>query len=60
NFRDVTVVIEPSDYETVLNEMKSNNGATSLKTRFSLAKKVFNLTHQYDGAISQYLEKMEI
>ena len=60
NFRDVTVVIEPSDYETVLNEMKSNNGATSLKTRFSLAKKVFNLTHQYDGAISQYLEKMEV
>jgi len=60
NFRDVTVVVDPADYEIVLNEMKSNNGATSLKTRFSLAKKVFKLTHQYDGAISQYLEKIKI
>ncbi|MBN1904871.1 MAG: IMP cyclohydrolase [Deltaproteobacteria bacterium] len=60
NFNDVTVIIDPADYELVLNEMKENRGCTSLKTRFYLAKKVFNLTHKYDGAISRYLEKIEL
>jgi phosphoribosylaminoimidazolecarboxamide formyltransferase/IMP cyclohydrolase len=60
NFNDVTVIIDPADYDLVLNEMKENNGCTTLKTRFYLAKKVFNLTHKYDGAISRYLEKVEI
>lgn len=60
NFNDVTVVIDPADYDLVLNEMKENNGSTSLKTRFYLAKKVFDLTHKYDGAISRYLEKIEL
>jgi phosphoribosylaminoimidazolecarboxamide formyltransferase/IMP cyclohydrolase len=60
NFRDVTVIVDPSDYEAVLDEMANSNGATSLETRFRLAKKVFRLTHQYDGAISEYLEKVEL
>jgi len=60
NFRDVTVITDPSDYSAVLNEMSENGGATTLKTRFRLAKKVFLLTHRYDGAISRYLEGVEI
>jgi len=60
NFRDVTVIVDPSDYDVVLKEMEESGGATTLKTRFRLAKKVFKLTHEYDGAISQYLEKVEL
>jgi phosphoribosylaminoimidazolecarboxamide formyltransferase/IMP cyclohydrolase len=60
NFRDVTVVTDPADYDVVLAEMKENDGATTLKTRFRLAKKVFLLTHQYDGAITKYLAGVEI
>ena len=60
NFRDVTVIVDPSDYDKVLKEMKESGGGTSLETRFRLAKKVFNLTHHYDGAISKYLENLEI
>jgi phosphoribosylaminoimidazolecarboxamide formyltransferase/IMP cyclohydrolase len=60
NFRDVTVVVDPSDYPVVLKEMGELGGATSLKTRFRLAKKVFQLTHRYDGAISRYLEGVEL
>ncbi len=60
NFRDVTVIVDPSDYNKILKEMKETGGATLLKTRFRLAKKVFKLTHNYDGAISRYLEGMEI
>jgi phosphoribosylaminoimidazolecarboxamide formyltransferase / IMP cyclohydrolase len=60
NFRFVTVVTDPSDYIVVLNEMKENSGSTTLNTRFRLAKKVFQLTSQYDGAITKYLAGIEI
>jgi phosphoribosylaminoimidazolecarboxamide formyltransferase/IMP cyclohydrolase len=60
NFKDVTVVVDPSDYEKVLKEMQENGGATLPETRFGLAKKVFKLTHQYDGAISRYLEEVNL
>jgi phosphoribosylaminoimidazolecarboxamide formyltransferase/IMP cyclohydrolase len=60
NFKDVTVIVDPADYKTVLEEMETWGGETTLQTRFRLAKKVFRLTHHYDGAISRYLEKVEI
>ncbi len=60
NFRYVTVIVDPADYSPVLEEMRQSNGETTLKTRFRLAKKVFRLTHEYDGAISRYLEKAQL
>jgi phosphoribosylaminoimidazolecarboxamide formyltransferase / IMP cyclohydrolase len=59
NFKFVTVVTDPADYNIILREMSENRGATTLKTRFRLAKKVFALTHKYDGAISKYLEGLD-
>ncbi|RLC27917.1 MAG: IMP cyclohydrolase [Deltaproteobacteria bacterium] len=56
NFKFVTVVVDPADYAPVLKEMRETGGATTLETRFRLARKVFQLTHAYDGAISRYLE----
>jgi phosphoribosylaminoimidazolecarboxamide formyltransferase/IMP cyclohydrolase len=55
NFKYVTVIVDPSDYPKVLKEI-TETGGTTLKTRFELAKKVFNLTWHYDRAISTYLE----
>ena len=60
NFKDVTVIVDPLDYDRVLKEMEGSGGETTLKTRFRLAKKVFRLTHEYDGAISQYLEMTDL
>jgi len=60
NYRDVAVVIDPQDYEPIVAEMKASGGGLTLQTRFRLAKKVFNLTHQYDGAISRYLERVSL
>ncbi|MCF8119889.1 MAG: IMP cyclohydrolase [Deltaproteobacteria bacterium] len=60
NFKYVTVIVDPEDYAPVLKEMRQSNGKTTLKTRFRLAKKVFRLTHEYDGAISRYLEKAQL
>jgi phosphoribosylaminoimidazolecarboxamide formyltransferase/IMP cyclohydrolase len=56
NYRDVAVVVDPGDYEPIIAEMKGNEGQLSLETRFRLAKKVYRLTHEYDGAITRYLE----
>jgi len=56
NYRDVAVVVDPGDYESIIAEMKDNGGQLSLETRFRLAKKVFRLTNVYDGAIAGYLE----
>ncbi len=55
NYTGVTVVVDPADYAHVMHEMKMNKGATNLATRFALAKKVFKLTHEYDGAIYHWL-----
>jgi len=52
--------VDPLDYDPVLKEMEKLGGKTSLKTRFRLARKIFQLTHKYDGVISQYLEKVEM
>ena len=60
NFKDVTVIVDPSDYEVVLEEMRESGGETTPETRFRLAKKVFGLTHKYDGAISEYLDKIKL
>lgn len=55
NHRDVTVVVDAADYDRVLEEMTSNNGAVSDATRFDLAVKTFEHTARYDGAIANYL-----
>lgn len=60
NFQDVTVVIDPADYPKILAEMEANQGGTTLETRFALARKVFALTHAYDGAISRYLGQARV
>jgi phosphoribosylaminoimidazolecarboxamide formyltransferase/IMP cyclohydrolase len=55
NYRGVTVVVDPADYPHVMREMKLSHGATDVATRFNLARKVFQLTSHYDGAIYSYL-----
>jgi phosphoribosylaminoimidazolecarboxamide formyltransferase/IMP cyclohydrolase len=55
NYHDVTVIIDPDDYKAVLDEMERTSGEVSVATNFRLAKKVFESTAGYDGAISNYL-----
>ena len=59
NYEAVTVVVDPADYPRLMAEMKLNKGATNLGTRFALARKVFKLTHEYDGAIYRYLAEKD-
>lgn len=53
NHKDVTVVCDPSDYDSVIAAMK--NGGTSYDMRYGLALKVFRQTAAYDAMIAEYL-----
>tara|TARA_Y100000768_G_scaffold99754_1_gene72824 strand:- start:2039 stop:3607 length:1569 start_codon:yes stop_codon:yes gene_type:complete len=55
----VGVIVEPNDYQFVLNEINDNDGSLSLKTRKRLAAKAFTHTANYDAAISNYLNEQE-
>ncbi|MEC7641618.1 MAG: bifunctional phosphoribosylaminoimidazolecarboxamide formyltransferase/IMP cyclohydrolase, partial [Nitrospinota bacterium] len=55
NFNDVTVVVNPQDYEPILKEMKENNGTVSRNTRQRLSRDAFAHTARYDSLISSYL-----
>ncbi len=55
NYQSVAVVTDPADYPTIIHELKAHGGATTVATRFHLARKVFKLTSEYDGAIYRYL-----
>ncbi|NMB98013.1 MAG: bifunctional phosphoribosylaminoimidazolecarboxamide formyltransferase/IMP cyclohydrolase, partial [Clostridiaceae bacterium] len=56
NFKYVAVVIDPSDYTTVLEEIRRTS-EVSYKTRIKLARKVFEHTSKYDTMITDYLGK---
>ncbi len=58
NYEDVTVIIDPKDYELVLKELK-DKGKTKIETRRYLARKVFNYTAYYDTLISNYFNEIE-
>jgi phosphoribosylaminoimidazolecarboxamide formyltransferase / IMP cyclohydrolase len=57
NHEYVTVVVDPIDYATVLNELKQE-GHTTKETRRRLAAKVFRHTAAYDSLISQYMTEL--
>ena len=59
NYAGVAVVTDPEDYPALLEEMKANDGALTLATRFNLAKKAFTHTARYDGMIANWLTGME-
>lgn len=52
NHEFVTIVTDPADYASVMEEMKAGGGATSHKTRKLLAAKAYSKTAAYDAAIS--------
>lgn len=56
NFASVAVVTDPSTYDSVLEEMRANGGATTMATRTQFALRVFQTTNAYDGAIARWME----
>ena len=56
NYQDVAVVVDPADYQVVLDELKASK-EVSLDTKFYLMQKVFEHTANYDTMIMTYLRK---
>lgn len=58
NHKDVTIIVNASDYDRVLAEIDANQGSLTLKTRFDLAISAFEHTAAYDGMIANYFGTM--
>jgi len=54
NHADVAVVVEPADYQKVLDEMAEHAGMTTFELRQKLAAKAYARTAAYDAAISNW------
>ena len=54
NHADVTVVVEPTDYAAVLDDMAAHGGATTFALRQKLAAKAYARTAAYDAAIANW------
>jgi phosphoribosylaminoimidazolecarboxamide formyltransferase/IMP cyclohydrolase len=57
NYESVTVVVDPADYDAVLENIRDNKGKTTMKLRERLAIKAFARTADYDRTISSFLNK---
>lgn len=55
NHAHVTVITDPAEYETLLQELTANNGTSTLQTRQRLAAQAFTHTARYDTHISSWL-----
>ncbi len=61
NFKDVTIITNESDYQSLIKEMKKNHGKTSLEFRELMSSKAFGLTAYYDSMIANWFnEKLKI
>ena len=56
NHKDVAVVVDAADYQTVLNELKES-GEVCYQTKLALCLKVFEHTAAYDAMIADYLRR---
>jgi len=59
NFRDVLVVVDPADYDGVLEQLTQPGGPT-LEFRLGLCQKAFAHTAQYDSTIASTLAQVQV
>ena len=55
NFNNVTVIPSSNFYDQLINELNTNNGATSLDFRKTMANETFNETAFYDSLIANWM-----
>ncbi|MEE2698214.1 MAG: bifunctional phosphoribosylaminoimidazolecarboxamide formyltransferase/IMP cyclohydrolase [Pseudomonadota bacterium] len=57
NFKYITVVVNPKDYNQVVDEMKAEGGSTTIDFRKQLAARAFAQTCSYDTAIANWFSE---
>ena len=59
NHADVTVVVDPGDYVSLLDEISAGAGATRQEFRATLAAKAFAHTAGYDALVADWLGRQQ-
>tara|TARA_B100001057_G_scaffold497192_2_gene600685 strand:- start:412 stop:1947 length:1536 start_codon:yes stop_codon:yes gene_type:complete len=57
NYNDVTVITSSENYKELIDELKNNNGSTTLNFRKKMSCLAFAETAYYDSLISNYFNK---
>ena len=57
NFKNVTIITSRNDYGSLIKELESFKGKTSLKFRELMSSKAFGLTAYYDAMIANWFNK---
>ncbi len=60
NHKSVAIVVNPSDYDNIIEEMKASQGQLAKETLFKLAVRAFEHTAKYDGHIANYLGAINV
>ncbi|MDP8262319.1 MAG: bifunctional phosphoribosylaminoimidazolecarboxamide formyltransferase/IMP cyclohydrolase [Candidatus Ancaeobacter aquaticus] len=58
NYKDVAVIVNPSKYKVILDELKRNKCGLSDECKFRLAVETFQVSARYDAVIYDYLGNM--
>lgn len=59
NFLRVATVVDPNDYDKVINKVEELGGKTDFEFRLELARKAFKRSSTYDAAVSTFLDKLD-
>ena len=59
NFKYVAVVTDSADYDQIIEELQTNQGALSIETRKQLMRKAYNHTADYDAMIAMAMDKVD-
>ena len=57
NFKNVTIITDKNDYKQLVDELKKNNGKTTLKFRELMSSKAFGLTSYYDSMVANWFNQ---
>ena len=58
NYNDVTVITSTEQYSKLINQLKKNNGSTTLEFRKKMSQDAFSETAYYDSLIADYFNKI--
>jgi phosphoribosylaminoimidazolecarboxamide formyltransferase / IMP cyclohydrolase len=57
NYKWVTIITDPDDYDELGKELKEHNGAVSEQFRYRMMRKAFNHTADYDAMIATTMDE---
>ena len=57
NFKTVSIITNKNDYKSLIKELETYKGKTSLKFRELMSSKAFSLTAYYDAMIANWFNK---